>query len=132
MTLSIPKTGSATVKLMKGSLVLWYQRSIRMWTLQQLNEAGDQIGPVHMGHGCYNSEASYHHNRQDAVDEMEEIVLAEQVALSQKICAEVVAEENFIEEVKDVAIFARINLGEIQVAELLESALARFEAARQR
>lgn len=81
MTLSIPKTGSASVNLSNGSLVLWYQRSIRFWTLQQLNKAGDQIGPNNMGHGCGGSEASYHHHREDAVAEMEEIVARDVVTL---------------------------------------------------
>lgn len=80
MTLSIPKTGSASVKFSNGSLVLWYQRSIRLWTLQQLNESGDQIGPN--GNGtCYGSEASYHHRREDAVAEIEEILAADKTVL---------------------------------------------------
>lgn len=71
MNNSIPKRGPATVKLSNGSLELWYNRDIRFWTLQQLDAEGNQIGP---NRGKYDSEASYHHHREDAVNEMNEII----------------------------------------------------------
>lgn len=89
MTNSIPKRGPVTIKLSDGSLELWYNRDIRLWTLQQLDAEGNQIGPNRTSRNSYtsNSEASYHHNRNDAVDEMKSIALAD------RLIGEVVAEE---------------------------------------
>jgi hypothetical protein len=87
MTNSIPKRGPVVVKLSNGSLDLWYNRDIRFWILQQKDAEGNQI----------TDEASYHHNRDEAVAEMKTLILADLDKVSNKaidaVLAEVVAEE---------------------------------------
>lgn len=69
MDIKIPKRGPVDIYLDNGqSLELWYNRAIRLWTLQHKDVEGNQIGPG------FGGEASYNHDRKDAVDELKELV----------------------------------------------------------
>lgn len=88
---SIPKRGPCKIKLCNGNyLDLWYNSEIRFWTLQELDAVGNQIGP-NRRYADGPSEASYHHHRQWAVDEMNEIIARENAkadAILEKLMAD--------------------------------------------
>jgi hypothetical protein len=76
----IPKRGPAVVALKNGeSLDLWYDPNpgCRLWVLQWRDAAGNQIGPVNKD-GPGPSEASYHPRREWAVEEMQQILNAQE------------------------------------------------------
>lgn len=72
MSVKISKRGPAVVTLKSGgTLDLWFNKEIRLWTLQQKDSEGNQVGPGH------NGEAAYHSDRTDAVNEMRNILSKE-------------------------------------------------------
>ena len=58
----IPRSGPFDLTTKTGLTVsVWYNREIRLWTLQLKDTEGNQIGPA------YGGEAEYSHSRPEAV-----------------------------------------------------------------
>lgn len=71
--MKIRSRGPVLVTLKNGNqLDLWYDRNIRLWTLQVKDPAGNQIGPGSKG------EAEHYYHRQDAVDDIQNLVATDE------------------------------------------------------